>query len=173
VAAFQDAVRAGRTLATNGPWLELAAAGHGPGDRLTLPAGTRVPVSARVQGAEADRLELVGPDGVLARATRQGDQPPAVDTEVEVADSLWLCAVARGPGHPAVLGPAAFAHTSPVHLEAAGRPVRRPASARWLLDWLDRFETLVKDHGRFADPAQRDQVLAVIDQARPFYRALR
>ncbi|MDP9210238.1 MAG: hypothetical protein M3O65_17475, partial [Actinomycetota bacterium] len=88
------------------------------------------------------------------------------------ADSLWLCAVARGPGHPWVLGPVVFAHTSPVWVEVGGRPVRRPASARWLLDWLDRFEALLGEHGRFADDGQRDEVVAVIDQARDRYRGI-
>ena len=173
VAAFQDAVRAGRTLASNGPWVELAVAGRGPGDRVAMAPGTTVAVSARTVGAEVARLELVGPDGVVAAAGVGGPgAAPAVDIEVEVDGSTWLCAVARGPGHPSVLGPAAFAHTSPVHLEVAGRPLRRPASARWLLDWLDRFEALVRGHGRFADDGQRDQVVAVIDRSRRFYRSL-
>jgi hypothetical protein len=171
VAAYQAAIRAGRTLVSNGPWVELEVGGRGPGDRLAVAPGARVPVSARVEGAEARRLELVGPDGVVAEADAGQGRRPAIDTEVEVDGSTWLCAVARGPGHPSVLGPAAFAHTSPVWLEVAGRPDRRAASARWLLDWLDRFEALVRDHGRFADDGQRDQVLAVIDRARPFYRS--
>ena len=173
VAAFQDAVRAGRTLASNGPWVELAVAGRGPGDRVAMAPGTTVAVSARTVGAEVARLELVGPDGVVAAAGVGGPgAAPAVDIEVEVDGSTWLCAVARGPGHPSVLGPAAFAHTSPVHLEVAGRPLRRPASARWLLDWLDRFEELVRARGHFADDGQRDQVVAVIDRSRRFYRSL-
>jgi hypothetical protein len=50
--------------------------------------------------------------------------------------------------------------------------VRRRASARWLLDWLDRFEALLDEHGRFADDAQRADVGAVVDQARSWYRAI-
>jgi hypothetical protein len=91
---------------------------------------------------------------------------------LEGGGSTWLCAVARGPGHPSVLGPVVFAHTSPVWVEVDGRPVRRAASARWLLDWLDRFEALLAEHGRFADAAQRAEVVAVIDRARGVYRAL-
>jgi hypothetical protein len=65
-----------------------------------------------------------------------------------------------------------FAHTSPVWVENSGRPMRRPASARWLLDWLDRFEALLGEHGRFADPDQRAEVVAVVDQARRVYHGL-
>ena len=172
VAAFADAIRAGRTLATNGPFVELAVDGRGPGDRVEAAPGRRLPVTVRCQGLGVERLELVGPDGVLAAAEAGGGASPAIDAEVEAADSLWLCAVARGPGHPSVLGPVVFAHTSPVWVEVGGRPVRRPASARWLLDWLDRFEALLGEHGRFADDGQRDQVVAVIDQARDRYRGI-
>jgi hypothetical protein len=168
VAAFADAIRAGRTLATNGPWLELLVDGRGPGDRVEAAAGRRLPVTVRCQGLGVERLELAGPDGVLAAAAG-GGAAPAIDTTVAVGDSAWLCAVARGPGHPSVLGPVVFAHTSPVWVEVGGRPMRRPASARWLLDWLDRFEALLGEHGRFADPAQRAEVVAVVDQARRVY----
>jgi hypothetical protein len=172
VAAYQGAVRAGRTVATNGPWLELRVDGRSPGDVLEAEPGRRLPVSARVEGPGVERLELVGPDGVLAHAEANGPEPPAIHTTIGVAGSLWLCAVARGPRHPAVLGPVVFAHTSPVHVEVGGQPVARAASARWLLDWLDRFEELLRAHGSFADDAQRDEVIAVIDRARPYYQSL-
>jgi hypothetical protein len=171
VAAFADAVRAGRTLATNGPFLELLVDGHGPGDPVKAAPGRRLPVTVRCQGLGVERLELVGPDGVLAAAAEPGGgAAPAIDTAVEADGSLWLCAVARGPGHPSVPGPVVFAHTSPVWVEVDGRPVHRPASARWLLEWLDRFEALVGEHGRFADDGQRAEVVAVIDRARRWYR---
>jgi hypothetical protein len=172
VAAFADAVRAGRTMATNGPWLELAVGGLGPGDPVPATPGQRLAVTVRVEGLGVERLELVGPDGVLASAEAGGGAAPAIDTELEVGGPTWLCAVARGPGHPSVPGPVVFAHTSPVWVEVEGRPVRRPASARWLLDWLDRFETLLGEHGRFADDAQRADVLAVVERARRWYRAI-
>jgi hypothetical protein len=170
VAAFADAVRAGRTQATNGPFLELLVDGRGPGDRIEATPGRRLPVTVGCQGLGVERLELVGPDGVLAATDAGGGAAPAIDAEVEAGESMWLCAVARGPGHPSVLGPMVFAHTSPVWVELAGRPLRRPASARWLLDWLDRFEAMLGQHGRFADDGQRAEVVGVIEQARRRYR---
>ena len=191
VAAFAKAVRAGRTLATNGPWVELAVDGTGPGDVVAAAPGRRLEVTVRCRGVGVKRLELVGPDGVVATAEAPeasgggggagpgradeaggGAASLAIDTVVEAEDSLWLCAVARGPGHPEVLGPVVFAHTGPVWVEVGGRPVRRPASARWLLDWLDRFEALLGGHGRFADDGQRAEVMAMVDRARAVYRAI-
>jgi hypothetical protein len=182
VAAFAEAIRAGRTLATNGPWVELAVDGAGPGEVVAAAPGRRLEVAVRSRGFGVERLELVGPDGVVAAAQAPeagggagaggGVAALAIDTAVEARDPLWLCAVARGPGHPSVLGPVVFAHTSPVWVEVGGRPVRRPASARWLLDWLDRLEALLAGHGRFADDGQRAELAAVVGRARAVYRAI-
>jgi hypothetical protein len=166
VAAFQEAIRAGRTLATSGPWVELVVDGRGPGDVVETEVGTVLPVRIACTGLGVDSLQLVGPDGVLADSDGS-----AVTTTVAVTSSTWLCAVARGPAHPSVPGAPVFAHTSPVHVEVLGQPVRRAASARWLLDWLDRFEALVREHGRFTEDTQRDDVLDVIARARPYYAA--
>jgi hypothetical protein len=179
VAAFAEAVRAGRTLATNGPWVELSVDGNGPGAVVAAAPGRRLAVRVRCRGLGVERLELAGPDGVVAAAgageaggagAGGGAAELAIDVDVEARDPLWLCAVARGPGHPSVLGPVVFAHTSPVWVEVGGRPVRRPASARWLLGWLDRFEALLDGHGRFADDGQRAELAAVADRARAVYR---
>ena len=172
VATFQDAIRAGRTLATNGPWLDLTVDGRRPGDVIHAEPGRTVSASIRVAGLGVESLELVGPDGVVARSESAGTSSPEIEATVRADDSLWLCAVARGPGHPSILGPVVFAHTSPVYVEVEGRPVRRAASARWLLDWLDRLDELIRQHGQFADAAQRDEVIAILDRARPYYRAI-
>src|SRR5215211_925420 len=50
VAAFADAIRAGRTLATNGPWVELAVDGHGPGDLVRPVPGRPLAVTVRSVG---------------------------------------------------------------------------------------------------------------------------
>jgi hypothetical protein len=171
VPAYADAIRAGRTLATNGPWLTLSVDGHGPGDVLAAAAGDRLAVTMTATGPGVREIELAGPHGTLARRelAAEGDDG-RLTAEVEVAGPLWVAALARGPEHPACLGFGVFAHTSPVHVEAGGARVSVPASARWLLDWLDRLGALLRTDGRFADDAQRDATLAVLDQARPYYQ---
>jgi hypothetical protein len=166
VAAFQDAIRAGRTLATNGPWLTLDVAGHGPGTVLDRAVGDRLTVRARAAGAGAERLALVGPDGELAGGTG------GLAVEVTVDGPLWIAAVARGEGDPRVLDHTSLAHTTPVYVDVAGRRVARARDARWCLDLLDRLEGFTAEHGRFAHAHQQRDLVAVLDEARAYYRGV-
>jgi hypothetical protein len=74
VTAFKDAVRAGRTIVTNGPWLALQVNWDGPGSVLDLAVGARLDTGASVAGPGVEHVALVGPDGVL----------PEVDAEPEL-----------------------------------------------------------------------------------------
>jgi hypothetical protein len=169
-AEFAAAVRAGRTVVTNGPWLSLEVDGDGPGAVLERRPGERLDVRATVQGSGVDRLVLYGPDGEVAATT--GDELRHVVT----ADrGSWLAAAAHGGDDPHTLGAPVFAHTSPVYVDVAGRSVARATSARWCLRALDALEALVTAEGQF-DPARRGEQLgdlvAVVDQARAFYRGV-
>ncbi len=172
VPAVRDAVRAGRTTVTNGPFLTITVGGgHGPGSVLDARPGDVLDVRARVRGAGAREVTLLGPDGVLAR--REVDGPDVVlSAAVEVDGPLWLAAAARGGPHPLDAGRPVFAHTSAVHVEVDGAAVARAADARWCLGFLDRLEQLVVAEGRF-DPAHRDARLAdhvdVLTRARAVY----
>lgn len=169
VAAFQEAIRRGRTMVTNGPWLTLGVNGHGPGAVLDLADGDQLDLRARVQGPGAERLTLVGPDGVIAEG--------ATDSELQHHATLdgptWVAAVARGAGHPHTLDQSVLAHTSPVYVDVASERVARVSDARWCLDFLDTLERFVTEHGRF-EPASRSarlgDLIAVLDQARSYYQ---
>jgi hypothetical protein len=169
VEAFKEAVRAGRTVVTNGPWLTLEVNGRGPGTVLDLAAGERLDLSARVRGQGAQRLTLLGPDGVVA----EGDAATELRLGTSVEGPTWIAALARGAGHPNTLDRSVLAHTSPVYVDVAGRRVARAADARWCLDYLDELERLVAEHGHF-HPATRaphlGDLVAVIEEARGFYR---
>ena len=162
VPAFRDAVRAGRTVVTNGPWLTLTVDGHGPGAVLDRAAGDRLRVAVACTGDAA--VTVVGPDGELAAG--------AGVPEISVGGPLWLAAVARGPGGGRVLDDATFAHTSAVHVEVGGRRVARERDARWCLDYLDRLEAFVAEHGRFSSHSQHADLVTVLTQAREYYHGV-
>jgi hypothetical protein len=171
VEAFKEAIRGGRTVVTNGPWLNFEANGQGPGAVLDLAMGDRLDVRARVRGPGAERLALVGPDGVVA----EGNAESELRFETAVEGPAWIVAVARGARHPNTLDESVLAHTSPVYVDVAGRRVGRAEDARWCLAFLDTLELFVDEHGRF-DPATRDErfgdLLTVLDEARSFYRTV-
>jgi hypothetical protein len=170
VAAFKEAIRAGRTVVTNGPWLTFEVNGQGPGAVLDLAAGERLDIRARVQGHGAEHLALVGPDGLVA----EGEAASELRFETRLEDGpTWIAALARGAGHPNTLDESVLAHTSPVYVDVAGRRVAREADARWCLKFLDTLERFAGEHGHF-DPATRDahfgDLVAVLEEARSFYR---
>ncbi|MFC9975070.1 CehA/McbA family metallohydrolase [Spirillospora sp. NPDC127200] len=170
-ASFADAIRAGRTFATTGPWLELEVAGpsgaHGPGGVLDLAAGDTVTVTARGVGPEVLTVQLRTADGVLAEGP-----PGEVTAELTVGDPTYVVAVASGPAHPRTLHySGAFAHTSPVRLDVEGASVARPADVRWCLDFLDGFEEMVRAHARLETKRQLADHIDLIDAARAVYRS--
>jgi hypothetical protein len=156
VPAFQAAIRAGRTVVTNGPWLSLTVDGAGPGTVLNRAVGDRLRVEVRSTAA----VTLVGPDGAIA------------GTEVVVDGPTWIAAVARGPGDERILDASAFAHTTAVYVDVDGRRVARERDARWCLDYLDRLQALASEHGRFSHAGQREDLVRVLDDARAYYRSV-
>ena len=172
VPAFKEAIRQGRTVVTNGPWLSLEVNGRGPGAVLDLAAGERIEVRARVLGPGAERLTVVGPDGVLA----EGDPGSELRFETTAADGpTWIAAMASGGRHPRTLDESVFAHTTPVYVDVAGDRVARAADARWCLELLDELERFVERHGRFeaaTRAARFGDFAAVLESARGFYRGV-
>lgn len=169
--SFADAVRAGRTMVTNGPWLTLDVDGHGPGAVVNRAPGARLPVRAQVTGSGVQRLVLYGPDGELAAT-----DGAVLEHEVLLgAAGTWLAAAAHGGDDPYTVGAPVFAHTTPVYVDADRRRVARAESARWCLALLDDLQQLATEQGRF-DPQHRERQLgdlvAVLDRARHVYRAV-
>jgi hypothetical protein len=166
VPAFRDAIRAGRTVVTNGPWLTCTVGGRPPGSVLNARPGASLEVTATVTGD--CRLTIEGPDGVLASS-----DGGSLTVPVPVTGPTWLAAVARGPAGPTTLDTEALAHTTPVYVDVDGARVARPEAAEWCLGLIDGLETLIVSHGRF-DPADRAlrlaQYRALLDRGRQYYR---
>ena len=183
--AFVDAIRAGRTVVTNGPWLTLDVDGHGPGAVLDRGQGQRLRVRAgssdggssapsnrstqhergvtapNCPGSGVEELVVYGPDGVIASGAGE------LEHELTVDGGLWLAAAAHGDTDPHTVGAPVFAHTTPVYVDVDGRRVARAASARWCLRQLDVLQELAQEQGLF-DPAERERqfgdLVAALDQ---------
>ncbi len=169
--AYKQAIRAGRTIATNGPWISLAVAGHGPGSVIEAALGGDLVLEAECSGPGVLGVEIVGPDGTLAQAVAERDRAVVLAT-CSVDGPMWIAARARGEPHPSIMRGPAWAHTSPVYVDVGGERVKRARDAAWCLDWLDRFEALLRERGRYSEAGHLDEVIATIDGARAFYRGV-
>lgn len=173
VASFCRAVRAGRTFATSGPMLTMAADGKPLGTVLKRAAGEKpVEVAVRVRAIEKlDALQLVQDGRVVRELDLSGEKPAAaidrsVTWRIRPKRSGWIAA-------RAVYRNAARlrrqAHTSPVYLLLDGRPVARKADAEYMLRWIDRLVEIANRPDRFTTDPRRQEVLKTYRQARAVY----
>jgi hypothetical protein len=159
-AAWVAGLKAGRSFVTNGPILELSAAGKGLGDTIVLAAPGPVEVRGRAEAAgPIDRLELVVNGAVAAT----GDAARGLlDQPVRIDKSGWMSL--------RVFAGAAQAHTSPIYVEVAGRPAASREDAEYYLAWIDRLERQLAARDRLPSPAVKAHVARQLEAAREVYR---
>ncbi len=171
LASFMAAIRAGRTIVTNGPWLHLQVDGAGPGERLDVPAGATVHIEADATGPGVGRIQLHTADGLVASAEGV-DERARLEVPLRIDAPTFVVASVVGEPHEDVLDERAMAHTSAVYLDVDGQRVARIWDAAWCLSWLDQLAELVDTHGVFSLDERRDEVHDVIDRARAVYRRI-
>ncbi|MFG1695516.1 CehA/McbA family metallohydrolase [Nonomuraea sp. NPDC049309] len=174
--SFAAAVRAGRTFATTGPWLELDVNGHGPGHVIHATEGDRVTVTAAAVGPEVVAVRIRTAEGVRAGAERLapagrdgGDDVLTVTAELTLDAPTYVVAEALCEPHPRTLTATGYALTSPVYVNVDGRPVARREDVLWCLEWLDLLEKLIRQHGRLVSPYQFGDHMSLLEQARTVY----
>jgi hypothetical protein len=169
------ALKAGKSVATNGPLLQLRAGTAGIGGELKLPAGThRIPMRVWVRSiVPLDHVELVGNGQVVATIPLRGERMAADTTvQVEVSQSGWfvLRAWSEKPAEP-VLDLYPFGTTSPIYVTLGGRPARSATDAEFFLRWIDRITAQVGDHQGWNTGQEREEVLARLARARAEFEA--
>ena len=174
--AWNEAVRRGETFVTSGPAIEFVANGVGPGGTLCLPSdGGTVRVSAVMRSPRAlQRLELVRNGAVAATASEQGRDGAVrslrLETEAQFDRSGWLAV--RGQGAPSLLpGGNEVAHTSAVRVLVAGEPIWSAEDGETLVSTLQQQRNHYERSGRYATASNREEALAVFDQALEKLRA--
>ena len=168
--SMRAALKAGRSMATNGPLLSLSVNGQEPGAEVRLLAAARtVRVRATLRSfVGVDHLELVVNGAVAAELALRGDRTRADTTlTLPLAGSAWITLRARGDSaRSALLDMYPFATTSPVYVLRDRAPIRSANDARWLLRWVDRLEQAARAHAGYDTEAERAAVLAQIAAAR-------
>jgi hypothetical protein len=173
VKAFGDALRRGRSMATNGPLVGLTLGGRGPGGEVSLPrAGGEIAYSAWLRSiVPVDRFQLVCNGAVAAELPLSGERDTA-DAKGRIAlDRSGWCVVrafAHGAAHP-VLDAYPYATTSPVYVAVEGTPARSAEDAAYFAAWLDRVLEQAEAHTGYNDAAEREATLSELRRAREVY----
>ena len=166
--AWADAVRAGRTISTNGPLLDLEVEGRQIGDKIELPPGNdaTLAVSATAESWwPINRLEIVCNGRVVAGTeSAAGAKVLRIQERVPVAGSGWIAArcAASAPG---ASGYVAAAHTSPVYMTRGdSRAFDGPAAQhmlRLIEGGIEYLSVLATDF----DAASRERMIRIYREA--------
>jgi len=173
-AGYLNAIRAGRTFATNGPMLILTANGTDSGTEIEYPMDSDEPIWIKADLRSIQRiesLELIYNGKAIKRVNLDDEVPSPVLREsiglgLKPLRSGWVAARAtfRSPD-----GHLRQAHTSPVYVTVDGKPVASKTDAEYMIRWIDRLIEVANKPGRYQSDAQRIQTQAIFKEARRVY----
>lgn len=177
-AAHRDAwlagLKAGHSIATNGPLVGLRVEDAGPGDEIELPGGSHeLAYSGYLRSVvPVDHLELVENGKVVKSFRLDGDRMTAnVEGKISVDGSGWLVLRAWNDGsHPLIFDLYPYGTTSPVYVTVGGQPARSAEDADYFVAWIDRVrESAAADTG-YNSEAEKVAVLSHLDQAQAIFK---
>lgn len=164
--------KAGHSFATNGPMLRFTVNGKEPGEEVRLSAAGPVTMEASARSyVPFETLEVIANGKVIASARAGADGRSArVTTVQKLEHSAWVAARARGPYHRLVTNDTfVYAHSSPVYCYVGGEKIGNKEDARFFVEWIDRLVASVEKRGKYANEAQRREVVELFRKGRAYY----
>lgn len=171
--AWLAALRAGRTVATNGPLLDLSVDGHAAGEKISVPAGGG---ELRIKGfmrslVPVGHLELVQ-NGKVIRRFEMKENGMSADFEgsVPVREDGWLLLRAwNDEPSPDVFDLYPYATTNAVFIDVAGSELACGSDADYFIAWLDNMRDNATGHPDYNTDQERRTVLGHIAAARAIF----
>jgi TolB protein len=172
-AQWLNALKHGRSFATNAPLLGFTLDGAQIGDELRYATGQpRVKYSVHLRSIVAiDHLELVCNGQVVKSfVARKPIDHGDFTGSIVLARSGWCVVRASTDGarYP-VLDNYVYATTSPVYVSIAGLAPRSPDDARYFAAWIDRMTETTSGYPDWNSETEKNGVLARLAQARAVF----
>lgn len=172
-----EGLKAGRTLATNGPLLGFAIDGMGPGSEIALPAGdTEVHFSGFLRSAvPVDHLEIVY-NGEVIRSFSADDavSNADIDGSLDIDKSGWILLRAwNDNAHPLIFDLYPYATTNPVFVSVDGEQPRSAVDAEYFLAWIGRIRESVESHTAYNDDTERATIITNLAEAERLFQSCR
>ncbi|MBI1917730.1 MAG: CehA/McbA family metallohydrolase [Planctomycetes bacterium] len=174
VKSWLQSLRAGRSVATNGPLLRLTVDGRPVGEVLKFDAPKTIHIEAEGIGRHAfERLQLVHNGKVVQEVRsrkKDGGFSARLVRDVRVTEPGWFAVRIDGQVRNE-LGHVLFAHSSPCYVDFQGQRPFDLETGRALLRRLEEARADITAKGRFSTPPARAKLLAVYDKATDDLRA--
>lgn len=170
-------LKAGRTVATNGPLLGLTANGQAPGGEIQLHDGDpEVRYRGFLRSAVAvDHLELVHNGEVVETFELDSDRRSAdIDGRLRVDRRGWLLLRAwNDEADPLIFDQYPYATTGPIYISMGDDRQRSQKDADYFIAWIDRVRKYASEHEDYNDDAERAIILANLDRAQAVFEECR
>jgi TolB protein len=167
------ALRAGRTMATNGPLVGLTVEGQSPGSEIAVAgSGGELHYKGFLRSiVPIDHLELVMNGNVVRTLTLDRSRTRAdFEGTLKVPESGWLVARAwNDSAHPLVFDLYPYATTNAFFFRSPNATTHCGPDADYFIAWLDRLESAASAHEGYNTPAERDLTLREIRDARQIF----
>jgi Tol biopolymer transport system component len=168
--AWLAGLRAGRTLATNGPLVGLTVEGQPPGADVAVPAGG---AALGYKGflrsiVPINHLEIVMNGKVVRTIHLTGTHMSAdFDGRINVSGNGWLLVRAwNDAARPEIFDIYPYGTTNAFFFHADGATTHCGNDAQFFLTWIDRLETAAAAHPDYNTAKEREATLGEIRAAR-------
>jgi hypothetical protein len=170
-----NAIKAGRTFATNGPLLRFELGGREPGGNLHLENKAKLPFRAALRSiVPIDHLQIICNGSVARDLQLTGDHKSAdASGTLDIAHSGWciLRAYADHAEYP-ILDLYPYATTSPVYIDVAGAAVRDQGAAQYFVAWVDRLIAAAQQSPSWNTDQEKQAVISLFNQAKDKFEEL-
>jgi TolB protein len=180
---FLDALKNGRTFATNGPLLDFSLGDAEVGGELNLDEPQEnVPFRVQLQSiVPVDHVEVVCNGAVVKPLIGEGGGDSEGPTDkvyvsgtVPLKESGWcvLRASSDKAEYP-VLDNYVYATTSPIYVTIGGKKPTSPEDAKYFVAWIER---VMQETGRYPDwnsAGEKEYVMGKLEEGKRVFEELR
>ena len=177
IETFLDALKHGRTFATNGPLLDFHLGGEMIGSELALDAPKQdVSFTAALRSiVPVDHWEIVCNGRMVKTLELTGGRDSAdAKGAIPVKESGWcvLRAWSEKAEYP-VLDNYVYATTSPIYVTVGGKPPRSPEDAKYFVAWIEHVIEATSRYPDWNSPEEKGGVLKRLAEAKTIFEKMR
>jgi TolB protein len=173
--AWLEALRQGRTFATNAPLLDFSLAGQPIGSTLQLAGAQSVAFTARLRSiVPLDHAQVVCNGRMTRELALSGHRDALTVSGTVPIDTSGWCLLRAFTAHAEypVLDNFVYATTSPIYVSVNGEKPRSPEDARFFEAWIDHLLQTTAAYPDWNSANEKAGVLQELEDARAVYERL-